>query len=66
MTTTPKDRDRWIAEGKARGATHIVVMCDTFSYEDYPVYITLDQDLTIEQARLVQREMQKVMEVIKL
>jgi len=29
----------WLLEGRRRGATHVIIMVDTFDYEDYPVYI---------------------------
>ena len=32
------DRD-WIEEGKRRGATHVVVMLDTLSHEEFPLYV---------------------------
>ena len=34
----------WLDEGIEKGATHVIVMCDTFSYEDYPVYVMPGQN----------------------
>ncbi len=37
--TTKEEIRGWLEEGKKQGATHVIVMCDTFSYEDYPVFV---------------------------
>jgi hypothetical protein len=39
MSTTKTDIAVWLKEGKQRGATHTMIVCDTFSYEDYPVHV---------------------------
>jgi hypothetical protein len=35
----------WLVEGKASGASHVIVVCDTFSYEDYPVFVGPNDNL---------------------
>lgn len=40
MTTQSQIRD-WFQEGVHLGASHLVVVCDTFDHEDYPVYVKL-------------------------
>lgn len=32
----------WFDEGVAKGASHMIVVCDTFDYSDYPVFTTPD------------------------
>lgn len=41
-TTTREILGKWFEQGKIErpNATHMVVTCDTFDYDDYPVYIT--------------------------
>lgn len=39
MATTIEDLKRWFESGKKEDATHMVVVCDTFDWEDYPVYV---------------------------
>lgn len=50
---------------KASGATHVMVVCDTFSYEDYPVLIMPGDDLAAKR-REYSGNMQRVMEVIEI
>lgn len=42
--------------------SHLLIVCDTFDYEDYPVYIKKDEDI---KGKILQysQNMQKVMEV---
>jgi|ERR1039458_6306432 hypothetical protein len=37
--TTKEDLRRWFNEGVELKATHMIVVCDTFDHEDYPVYV---------------------------
>ena len=45
MAATVEDLSEWFDEGKKRGATHVVIMCDTFNYDDYPVYVMPGTDV---------------------
>ena len=61
MRTTIEDLKHWFEDAQARGASHLVVVCDSFSYEDYPVYCQ-------SKAQALKRvskpgDMQRVMEV---
>jgi hypothetical protein len=56
----------WLERGKEERATHVIVACDTFEYEDYPVYVHSAEQATKEVARLDGHNMQKVMEVYDL
>lgn len=38
--TSQADLSRWFDEGVARGATHMIVVCDTYDWTDYPVYVS--------------------------
>jgi hypothetical protein len=56
----------WIEEGIAHGHTHMLVVCDSFTYEDYPVYVPPEHacfDIHDVYANLM---MQKVMEIYDL
>lgn len=54
---------RWFDDGTAQGATHMIVVCDQFDYEDFPVYVRPDEDVAEVYAREAAQELQMVMEV---
>ena len=39
MKTSVEDIRMWILEAKQDKATHLLIVCDTFSWEEYPVYV---------------------------
>lgn len=62
--TTKAEIASWFSEGVQEQAKYMVVMCDTFDYEDYPVYLNNDADcLTLVSSPTA---MQRVMEVYDL
>lgn len=61
--TTLKEIAGWWNEGKAENATHMIVVCDTFDHDDYPVYVKADQDFWTVFEQYDNKNMQKVMEV---
>lgn len=38
--TTPEDISRWFDKGKKKSATHMIIVCDTSDFKDYPVYVS--------------------------
>jgi hypothetical protein len=66
MATTKADIKRWLKQGKAEGATHVVVVCDTFDWEDYPVYVKPEEDVKEVEKKYSGPNMQRVMEVYNL
>lgn len=67
MTATTKELlATWFDSGVAQGATHMVVVCDTFDYEDYPVYVSPNQDVGQVFREYDGPNMAKVMEVYDL
>ena len=63
--TSKTDIRRWLREGRRHGATHVIVVCDKFSYEDYPVYIHPGTSVH-DKIRQYNQNMQRVMEVYSL
>lgn len=64
MTTTREDLRTWLAQGKEQGATHTIIVCDTFDYEDYPVHVMPGEDARAVAAKYNNPdEMSRVMEV---
>jgi hypothetical protein len=39
VTATHQDISGWFDEGLDKGATHMIVMCDTYEYFNFPMYI---------------------------
>jgi hypothetical protein len=62
--TTKQEISDWFDNGVKRKARHMLVICDTFDHEDYPVYTETDADcLAIYKNP---GSMQRVMEVYDL
>jgi len=67
MATTREQIQGWLEAGRRQGdVTHVIVVCDTFSYEDYPVYVHAGQDPHAVAAAHDGTNMQSVMEVYAL
>jgi|HubBroStandDraft_1064217.scaffolds.fasta_scaffold49483_4 hypothetical protein len=68
MAANIHDLRQWFRDGVAIGATHMIVVCDTYDYEDYPVYVSAEENVHKKSAAYSLRagNMQKVMEVYKL
>jgi hypothetical protein len=64
--TTKEDIRGWLERGLEDGATHIIVVCDTFDYEDYPVYVEKGQNVKEIARKYDGKNMQKIMEVYDL
>ena len=66
MATTVEEISGWFDRGVEKGATHMIVACDTFDYGDYPVYVMPDEDVRKRRDEIQQQDMTKVMEVYRL
>lgn len=63
MAATKQDIRSWLDRGKKEGASHLIVVCDTFDYDDYPVYVMPGDDAHEAFTKYNGVNMQKVMEV---
>jgi hypothetical protein len=66
MATTREDLSEWFDAGVEDKHTHMIVVCDTFDWDDYPVYATGDAECFKEYHAHNGPNMQKVMEVYDL
>ncbi len=66
MAATREDIVRWLSEGRKEKATHMVVVCDTYDWEDYPVYVLRNEKVREVYSEYDGKEMQRVMEVYSL
>ena len=48
------------------GATHIISVCDAFSYEDYPVYVMPEDDLLEKKKQYHNINMQRINKIINI
>ena len=66
MPTTRKALKRWFTEGVKKDASYMIVVCDTFDHEDYPVYVKPSEDFWETHASYHGKNMQRIMEVYDL
>lgn len=67
MATSQAEIKAWFLKGKQTVEnTHMIIVCDTFDYDDYPVYVTNTEDVKIIEERYRSMSMQRVMEVYSL
>ena len=64
MAATKDDISAWFDRGVAQKARHMIVVCDSFDYDDYPVFTTTDDECLERYNK--PGEMQRVMEVYDL
>lgn len=64
MSTTKEDIRDWLQRGLDRGATHVIIRCDTFDWSDYPEWAFDESDARHKADN--PGDMQKTMEVYKL
>ena len=62
--TSKADIEAWFNRGVNQGSTHMIVMVDTFDYEDYPVFVNSEEEA--HQRCANPGNMQRVMEVYNL
>lgn len=63
MATTVNEIRNWLKKMREGGYTHMIVTVDTFDYEDYPVYISKNQNVREEEARINSTTFNRVMEI---
>ena len=63
MAASYSDILGWLNSGKNSENTHMIVVCDDFDYEDYPVYVGKNEDVREIYNKYNGKNMQRVMEV---
>lgn len=66
MAASREDISGWFDRGVRDGATHMIVVCDTFDWDDYPVYVQPGEDARTVASKYMGQNMQRVMEVYSL
>jgi len=66
MAATRADVDRWIDEAKRKNLPFILSVCDTWDWDDYPVYCKDKNDLIREYEDHNGQNMLRVNEIIQI
>lgn len=66
MAARFEDIKRWVYSAKEQGCTHLIVVCDTYDHDDYPCYVSKDEDINERIKHFQQADMQRIMEVYKM
>ena len=66
MGCTSEDFDYWKKEAIIKGAKYLLVICDDFSGEDFPVYVMPNQDVEEIQEKYRLKKMCTIQELIEL
>lgn len=66
MSVSLKEFNEWKEQGKAMGATHMISVCDTFDYGDYPVFVTGEKELQEKEKYYRSASMQRINEIVPL
>lgn len=68
MAATRQDIESWFDRGVAEGATHMIVVCDTYDHDDYPVFVKPGEDPRAKHKEYLDglHPMQRAMEVYSL
>jgi hypothetical protein len=66
MAATRADVDRWIKTAHETDCDYIISVCDTFDYDDYPVYCKTFDELHEKYHEYSGKSMQKINEIIRV
>lgn len=66
MSTSRAEIHEWLKSAKEEGATHVIVVCDTFDHSDFPVLVRPGEDAHDRCAQYDGKNMQRVMEIYAL
>lgn len=61
-----EDIKRYLEKGKKNGSKYMLMVCDTFDYEDYPVYVEENEKLVDVINKYDGKNMQKILEIYNL
>jgi len=69
MAATKSEISSWFDEGVRQKASHMIVVCDSYDHDDYPVFITTDEagaKAKVQEYADGKHSMQRVMEIYSL
>ena len=66
MAATRKEVNEWIKLAKENGIKYIISVCDTFDFDDYPVYCKNTKELKRKLINFNDVNMQRINEIIQI
>lgn len=66
MAATKQDIEQWIKYAKEKGYEYIISVCDTFDWEDYPVYCKDKEEVIEKTSEYNGVSMQTINEIIQI
>ena len=66
MSTTREEIRKWLNDAKMADASHVIVVCDTYDYSDYPVFVKKTDDIHQKIDVYHGKNMQRIMEIYNL
>lgn len=66
MAVSRSEFEEWKIQGRNQGAKYMISVCDTFSYDDYPVYVMPGESLEERKRKYDGNNMQRINEVVEL
>lgn len=66
MVATRNDVDRWIKEAIKNKMKFIISVCDTFEWDDFPIYCKDEEELRNEYPKHDGENMETINEIIKI
>jgi hypothetical protein len=66
MGTSKADIKEWFEQALKEGGTHMIVVCDTYDGDDYPVIVLPKESVTEKMKEFDGKNMQRIMEVYDL
>ena len=66
MAANKEDIRIWFMKALKDKATHMIIVCDTFDWEDFPAYVFKNEDVTEVMNKYDGINMCKIMEVYKM
>lgn len=66
MSPMEENHKRWLEEAKRIGAVYILDVCDTFEWDNYPVYVMKGDDLEKSKLEHNGKNMQQIDAVVEV
>jgi hypothetical protein len=66
MAASLEEIRTWFETAEQNNSSHMIVVCDTYDWEDYPVYVSPQESIVEEMAKYDDVNMQRIMEIYRI